>query len=113
MDCTHLLHTPALLFLSSPDNMIFFNVFSTAIICLWSLLLATGPIYIPVFTIPALVPPVLTPLLSPQNGRIILILTEVCDAAISLPFPTCDPSEVPIYSSGSHGTLSDLPSSFE
>lgn len=81
-------------------------------ICLWSLLLLNrGPIYTPIFTVPALIPPVLTPLLLPVDGPPILILTEVCDAVDLITSPACDPSDAPVRSSGSPGTVFDLPSS--
>lgn len=84
-----------------------FHALSPVIICLWSLLVAIGPIY----TIPALISPVLTPLLSPADGPTILILTEVCDAAVPITFPVCDPSGAPVPPSGSPGTLFDRLSS--
>jgi hypothetical protein len=76
---------------------------------LWSLLPTIGPTYALISTIPALITPVLTPLLSPADGHTILILAEVCDAAVSITFPACDPSDVPVRSSGPPGTLFGLP----
>jgi hypothetical protein len=85
-----------LLPLSPPHKMILFSVFSAAVFCLWSLLLASGPIYVPVLSIPVLASPVLTPLLSPADGPTILILIEVCDVTVPITFPVCDPSDVPV-----------------
>ncbi|KAF9645462.1 Dus-domain-containing protein [Thelephora ganbajun] len=77
--------------------MMLFTVFSTAILCLWSLLLTSGPMYTPIISIPTLVSPVLTPLLSPAHGSSILILIEVCDATVPLTLPTCDPFDAPVH----------------
>ena len=84
--------------------MMLLPAFSAAILCLWSLLLSSGPIYTPIISIPALISPVLAPDLSHVHGPSILILTEVCDGAITLNFPVCDPFEIPIRSSSPPGT---------
>lgn len=83
-----------------------FPLFSAAVLCLWSLLLASGPILVPILFIPTLASPVLTPLLPPADGPIILI--EVCDAAVPITFPICDPSDVPLPPSAPPGALPNL-----
>jgi len=88
--------------------MMLFPIFSAAVICLWSLLLASGPIYAPILFIPTLAFPVITPLLSPADGSAILILTEMCDAAVSITFPVCDKSDVPLPTSSPPSASANL-----
>ena len=97
---------------SSPHKMMLFSVFPAAVFCLWSLLLASGPIYVPVLSIPVLASPVLTPLLSPADGPTILILIEVCDVTVPITFPVCDPSDVPVPPLNPPGTSANAPPSF-
>lgn len=87
--------------------MIIFPVFPV-VFCLWALLLTSGQIYTPVLTIPGLISPVHTPLLSPFDGYTILILSEVCVGTVSITFPTCDPVDAPVPTPSPTGTLSNL-----
>jgi len=99
-------HILVLLPSSSPDKMILFPVFSTTLFCLWALLLSSGPIYTPIFTIPALISPVLAPTLSaPLDGSHILIFGEVCVRTVTITFPTCDPTDTPVPTPSPPGTL--------
>ena len=88
--------------------MILFPIFSTAVVCLWALVLISAPIYAPILTIPALISPVFTPLLSPAYAPTILILSEVCVGTVLITFPTCDPLDAPVLASSPPGTLSNL-----
>ena len=81
---------------SSQDKMIIFPVFSTAVFCLWALLLASAPTYTSILIIPILVSPVLTPLLSPADGPTILILSDVCVGTVAITLPTCNPVDAPV-----------------
>lgn len=62
-------------------------------------------------TIPALVSPVLTPLLSLADGPTILILSEVCLGTIPITLPTCNPLDAPVPPNPSGMLAYLLPSS--
>ncbi|KAF9778264.1 hypothetical protein BJ322DRAFT_1175821 [Thelephora terrestris] len=81
------------------DKMILLPAFSAAVLLLWSLLLTSGPMYTPIISIPALISPVLAPDLSHVHGPSIIIFAGICNAAITLTFPACDPSGIPAQSS--------------
>jgi hypothetical protein len=91
--------------------MILFPIFSTAVFCLWALLLASAPTYTSMLTIPTLFSPVLAPLLSSADGPTILILTEVCVATVAITLPTCNPVDAPVPIDPSGTLPNSLPSS--
>ena len=78
--------------------MLLFPVLSPMMFCLWALLLTSGQIYTPILTIPALISPVLAPLLPPLDGPTILMLSEMCVGTVPITFLTCDPADAPVPS---------------